>query len=418
MDAEPVDVKALVEKAFRDDQGRAVGSLLRSFGDLTLAEESVQEAFALALTHWALDPPRNPGGWILTTARNRAIDKLRRGGRLEQKTAEMAVELDRRQQARDDSPFSQTIIDDRLRLIFICCHPSLDTQAQVGLTLRLVAGLTTPQIASALLVTRVAMAARLTRAKARIKATGMAFCVPDDHELPQRLPPVLRVVYLLFNQGYVQRDGDRLMDVRLTGEAIRLGRLLHRLMPDEPEVTGLLALMVLIDSRRQTRTRGSDVSGARLVLLQNQDRSRWDGNAIQEGASLVQEALRQGRPGPYQLQAAIQAVHAGALAYDETDWSQIAGLYATLQVMDPSPVVALNAAVAHGMADGPAAGLSLIDRLEPQLSSYHLFHAARAQFLKSLGHTEAARGAFNTARQLTDNAVEQRFLDDQVQALP
>lgn len=409
-----MDAAALVERAFRDDQGRAVGSLLRSFGDLNLAEESVQEAYALALRHWDRRPPDNPGGWILTTARNRAIDRLRRAGRLETKTAEMAVELDRKQQAHDDSPFGQTIVDDRLRLIFTCCHPVLEPEAQVALTLRLVGGLTTAQIAGALLVRPATMAARLTRAKKKLREAGTPFEVPPDHLLPERLPPVLRVVYLVFNQGYLRRDGDRLLDVGLAAEAVRLGRLLHRLMPDEAEVTGLLALMVLIDARHGARAPGIDPDGTRLVRLQDQDRSRWDATMIREGSTLVEQALRRGRPGPYQLQAAIQAVHCEAATFEDTDWSQIDGLYTVLRVVDPGPVVALNAAVARGMAAGPEAGLQVMAGLDEALSGYHLLHAARAQFLKGLGRHDEARQAFARARELTDNAIEQQFLDQQM----
>lgn len=403
-----MDVTALVERAFREDQGRAVGSLVRSFGDFTLAEEAVQEAYAMALRKWPDGAPDNPGAWILTTARNRAIDRLRRAGRLETKTAEMAVELDRRQAGADDNPFAETIVDDRLRLMFTCCHPAIGQDAQVALTLRLVAGLTTPQIARAFLVKEATMAARITRAKKKIRVAAIPFRVPPDHLLAERLAAVLSCVYLIFNEGYLRGDGEVLLDAELSGEAIRLGRLLHRLMPNEPEVTGLLALMLLIDSRRHSRTRGR-----RLVRLEAQDRSRWDHDLIEEGCALVERALRRGRPGPYQVQAAIQAVHAEASTWDDTDWAQIAGLYAALAVGDPSPVVALNQAVAVGMAEGPEAGLAAIDRIEG-LDGYHLLHAARGDFLARAGRTDEARHAFTRARDLTDNVVEQRHLDDRL----
>ena len=403
-----MDPRALVEQAFRDDQGRAVGSLVRAFGDLALAEEAVQEAYARALDTWTDDPPDNPGGWILTTARNRAIDKLRRAGRLEAKTAEMAVELDRRQAGADDNPFAETIVDDRLRLMFTCCHPALAQDAQVALTLRLVAGLPTPQIARAFMVQESTMAARITRAKKKIRVAGVPFRVPPDHLLAERLSAVLSCVYLIFNEGYLRAEGEVLLDAELSGEAIRLGRLLHRLMPNEPEVTGLLALMLLIDSRRRSRTRGR-----RLVRLEDQDRTRWDRELIEEGCALVERALRRGRPGPYQVQAAIQAVHAEAATWGDTDWVQIAGLYAALSVGDPSPVIALNHAVAVGMAEGPAAGLTAIDRIDG-LDGYHLLHAARADLLARLGRTDDAREAFTRARALTDNVVEQRHIDDRL----
>lgn len=404
-----MDTSALVERAFRDDQGRAVGSLVRAFGDLGLAEESVMDAYAIALDRWGDHPPDNPGGWILTTARNRAIDRLRRSGTLESKTAEMAVELDRRQAGADDNPFAETIVDDRLRLMFTCCHPALDIDAQVALTLRLVAGLPTDQVARAFLVQESTMAARITRAKKKIRVAVIPFRVPPDHLLQERLAAVLACVYLIFNEGYLRRDGEVLLDGELCGEAIRLGRLLARLTPNEPEVTGLLALMLLIDSRRPSRTRGR-----RLVLLADQDRSRWISDQIHEGCTLVERALRRGRPGPYQLQAAIQAVHAEAQTYDETDWAQIAGLYGALMAMDPSPVVGLNAAVAQGMAHGPQVALDALSGLEDQLGRYHLLHAARAQFLVRLGRRKDALSSFQTARMLTDNVVEQRYIDEQM----
>ncbi|WP_341249926.1 RNA polymerase sigma factor [Euzebya pacifica] len=406
------DPAALVERAFRDDQGAAVGSLVRAFGDITLAEESVQEAYALALDRWSFDPPDNPGGWILTTARNRAIDKLRRAGRLEAKTAEMAVELDRRQTAADGLHVRDTIADDRLRLMFTCCHPALDREAGVALLLRLVSGLTTPQIAHAFMVKEATMAARITRAKKRIRSADVPFRMPPDHELGERVAGVLAGVYLVFNEGYLRSDGDGLVDGGLCGEAIRLGRLLYRLMPDDAEVMGLLALMLIVDSRRAARSRGR-----RLVTMAEQDRSRWDRDRIAEGCALVEQALRRGQPGTYQLQAAIQAVHAESSSIEDTDWAQIVGLYEVLLIASPSPVVQLNHAVAIGMAEGPAAGLRRLDGLLSVLEGNHLLHAARGDFLSRLDRHEDAVEAFARAVELTGNTVEQRFLQQRIDDL-
>ena len=402
----------LVAQAFRADQGRAVASLLRAFGDLDLAEDCVQEAYVEALRTWPTRPPDNPGAWIQTTARNRAIDRLRRAGRLERKVEEMAVELDRRQTARDGVAIAETVADDRLRLLFTCCHPALAIEAQVGLTLRLVVGLTTGQIARALLVSEPTMAARLTRAKKRVRDAGVGLRMPDDHELGDRTAAVLRVVYLVFNQGYARRDGGPLLDVELTREAIRLGRLLHRLMPEDPEVAGLLALLLLADARRDARTRSG-----RLVRLEDQDRSRWDAAAIEEGCALVERALRRGRPGPYQLQAAIQAVHTEAPRAADTDWAEIAGLYEVLAALDPSPVVALNRAVAVHRAEGPGAALALLAPLAEPLGTYHLLHAVTAEVLADLDRTAEAAAALRRAAELTDNPVEQRHLADRLATL-
>ncbi|MEE8601640.1 RNA polymerase sigma factor [Euzebya tangerina] len=405
-------VARAVERAFREDEGRAVSSLIRSFGDLTLAEESVQEAYIRALATWGAGVPDNPGGWILTTARNRAIDTLRRAGRLETKTAEMAVELDRRQQDTDTFGPVETIADDRLRLAFLCCHPALDAQAQIALTLRLVAGLSTVQIAAAFMVKTATMAARITRAKARIAAEGTPFRLPDDHELPDRLASVLHVLYLIFNQGYVSRDGAQLVDLDTAAEAIRLTSLVRRLMPEEPEVSGLLALMILTHARRDARQ-----VGLRMLLLGEQDRRRWHTTEIEDGLAMLERALRRGRPGPYQLQAAIQAVHVEATTAEQTDWTQIVGLYGALEALDPSPVIRLNHAVAVGKADGGAAALARLDDLRGELDTYHLFHAALAEFSLDVGDVDTARAAFARALALTDNEVERRHLSNRLASL-
>lgn len=406
------DPAVLVERAFREDQGAAVGSLVRAFGDLSLAEEAVQEAYALALRRWATDPPDNPGGWILTTARNRAIDRLRRAGRLETKTAEMAVELDRRQQVADDNPMRETLVDDRLRLMFTCCHPALAPEAQVALMLRLVSGLTTPQIAAAFMVPLPTMAARITRAKKKVRAAAIPFRVPPEAQLGERVAGVLAGVYLVFNEGYVRTEGETLVDADLCGEAIRLARLLHRLMPTDPEVMGLLALMLLIDARREARG-----LGRRLRRLADQDRSRWDAGKVAEGCALVERALRRGRPGTYQLQAAIQAVHAEAPTFADTDWPQIVGLYDVILVAAPNPAVRLNRAVAVGMAEGPEAGLAALEGLDESLGEGHLLHAVRGDLLARLGRVEAAREALQRAHDLTGNAVERRHLADRIAEL-
>ena len=408
----PQDPAALVERAFRDDQGAAVGSLVRAFGDLALAEEAVQEAYAAALVRWATDPPDNPGGWILTTARNRAIDRLRRAGRLEAKTAEMAVELDRRQQVADDNPMRETVVDDRLRLMFTCCHPALAPEAQVALMLRLVSGLTTPEIARAFLVPLPTMAARITRAKKKVRAAAIPFRVPPDADLPRRLGGVLTGIYLVFNEGYVRSEGEELSSADLSREALRLGRLMHRLMPDEPEVAGLLALMLLVEARREART-----AGRRLRRMADQDRSRWDAAMVAEGCALVEQALRRGRPGTYQVQAAIQAVHAEAPTFADTDWRQVVGLYDVLLVVGPSPVVRLNRAVAVGMAEGPEAGLAALEGLEEALGDGHLLHAVRGDLLARCGRVEEARSVLTRALGLATNAVERRHLGDRLAEL-
>ncbi len=411
--APPADPRTVVDRLFREESGRAVATLIRLTGDFDLAEDAVQEAFIVALERWPRDGlPRNPGAWITTTARNRAIDRLRRARRLAEKepliareaeiTAELAaIEPD---EERDVSP----IADDRLRLIFTCCHPALPIEAQVGLTLRTLGGLTTPEIARAFLVPEPTLAQRLVRAKKKIRDAGIPYRVPPDHLLPERLDAVLRVIYLVFNEGYAASSGDAIVRRELCGEAIRLGRVLVELMPDEPEALGLLALMLLHDARREARV-GPD--GA-LVLLEDQDRGRWDRGRIAEGSTLVERALRMRRPGPYQLQAAIAAVHDEADLSDETDWAQIALLYDALLDLDPSPVVELNRAVAVAMVDGPERGLALMDRLvdDGRLEDYHLLHAARADLLRRLDRPVDASRAYARALELAGNEAERAFL--------
>jgi RNA polymerase sigma-70 factor, ECF subfamily len=397
-DAATLD-QAEVGRIFREESGRSVATLIGVFGDIDLAQDAVQEAFAVALRKWPVDGlPPNPGGWITTTARNRAIDRLRRESRGRELLGEVAA-LAPGDQERDVPEETGAVPDDRLRLIFTCCHPALSTEAQVALTLRLLGGLSTMQVARAFLVAEPTMARRLVRAKHKIKAARIPYRVPADHELPGRLRPVLAVVYLVYTAGLTNST-----DPGLCAEAIRLARILAALLPDEPEVAGLLALLLLTESRRPSRTRPD----GSLVLLGDQDRTRWDQAQIQEGQAILRRCLRRNQPGPYQLQAAISAVHADAPTLQQTDWPQILALYDQLLSVAPTPVVALNRAVAVGEVHGPAAALALVEELD--LDGYHLFHATRADLLRRLGRHREAAAAYGRAAALAPTDAERAFL--------
>ncbi|MFI9571368.1 RNA polymerase sigma factor [Microbispora rosea] len=406
-------VEAAVDRAFREEWGQVVATLIRWTGDWDLAEECAQDAFALALRTWRRDGvPRRPGAWLTTAARNRAVDLLRREATGAAKLREVAGVLRIEDDASGDEP---DVPDDRLRLIFTCCHPALALEARVALTLRTLAGLGTTEIARAFLVGEQAMAKRLARAKQKIRHAGIPYRVPPAHLLPERLPAVLAVLYLLFNEGYSATAGADLVRHDLADEAIRLARVLVRLMPDEPEAAGLLALMLLHHARRAARL---DEAGD-LVVLEDQERGRWDAGQIAEGVALLDGTLRRGRPGPYQVQAAIAACHATAARPEDTDWAQIAVLYARLSRLVPSPVVELNRAVAVGMAYGPAAGLALVDALRETgaLAGYHLLPAARADLLRRLGRTAEAADAYREAAGLAATDAERRYLARRLAAL-
>jgi RNA polymerase sigma-70 factor, ECF subfamily len=397
--AAPRPDEAQVGRIFREEYGRSVATLIRVFGDIDLAEDAVQDAFAVALREWPrAGLPPNPGGWITTTARNRAIDRLRRESRGRELLSEVGVQSPR----SDDGGMPEEVggvEDDRLRLIFTCCNPALSTEAQVALTLRLLGGLTTIDVARAFLVAEATMAQRLARAKRRIRAARIPYRVPEDHELPGRLRPVLAVVYLIYNAGLTSSA-----EPGLCSEATRLARILATLMPDEPEVDGLLALLLLTESRRSSRTRAD----GSLVLLGEQDRTQWDRVLIEEGQTIVRRCLRRNQPGPYQLQAAINAVHADAPAVEDTDWPQIIALYDHLLAIAPTPVVALNRAIAIGEVQGPAAALALVDDLD--LDNYYAFHATRADLLSRLGRHNEAAAAYERAASMALTDAERAFL--------
>src|ERR687889_2412971 len=390
---------AAVERVFREEYGRLIASLVRRFGDIDLAEEAAGEALVVALQKWPESGvPPNPGGWLTTTAGNRAIDRIRRDKLRDAKHQAALMQY-------DDTPPDPTgpVEDDRLRLLFTCCHPALAPEARIALTLRLLGGLTVPEIAAAFLVPETTMAQRITRAKRKIAGAGIPYRVPQAADLPERLSGVLAVLFLVFNEGYLATgDGDPVR-VELTGEAIRLTRILHQLLPEEPEVAGLLGLLVLTEARREARVRNGQ-----LVPLAEQDRVGWDRALITEGHDLVRECLAINRPGRYQLLAAINAVHTDAPSAPDTDWSQIVALYDQLARLDPSPIVALNRAVAVAELDGPEVALALVDRLP--LTGYHAWHAARADLLRRMGRSAEAKGAYDAAIAATRNSAERAYL--------
>jgi RNA polymerase sigma-70 factor (ECF subfamily) len=398
------DVDEAVVRAHHEEWSRVVAALARRFGDLDIAEESAAEAFAIAVERWPADGvPPNPGGWLMTTATRKAIDRVRREAKRDEKYREAGM-------LHDDDPPEPVgaIVDERLRLVFTCCHPALAMEARVALTLRMVGGLTVPEISRAFLVQETTMGQRITRAKAKIKAAHIPYRVPDAEDLPARVSGVLAVLFLVFNEGYLASGPDTDPVRRdLTAEAIRLTRLIRVLLPDDGEVAGLLALMLLTEARRTARVSSS----GELVTLDDQDRGSWDADLIAEGHALVRERLASGRPpGRYQILAAINAVHTSTRDIRDTDWSQVVALYDQLLALDPSPIVALNRAVAVAELDGPDVGIAMVDRLEDALSDYHAFHATRADLLRRLGRSADARAAYDRAIELAGNTAETAYL--------
>jgi RNA polymerase sigma-70 factor, ECF subfamily len=408
-------IRELLDSLYRVDSGRILATLIRLLGDFDLAEEAMQEGFAAALSLWPKDGvPDNPRPWLISTARFKAIDTLRRRARFDASQDELARYLEAQWSSAEGSDEEDSVEDDRLRLIFTCCHPSLSPEAHVALTLREVCGLTTEEIAKAFLITPRTLAQRIVRAKAKIRETPIRYEVPSPQELPERLDAVLQVIYLIFNAGYSAAAGAEVTRAELTGEAIRLGRLVSELLP-EPEVMGLLSLMLLQESRRAARTSPS----GELILLENQDRSLWNREQIAKGVALLEKALKSRRFGAYTLQAAIAAVHAEAESAAATDWRQIVALYNQLVRIYPSPVAQLNRAVAIAMRDGPEAGLAHIDAVleHGELANYYLAHSARADMYRRLGRTAEARSAYEKALALTQQEPERQFLQKRIRQL-
>ena len=404
----PLRIEQAINSVVREEWGRILASLVKSVGDFQLAEDCLQDAVVSAMHHWARDGlPRSPAAWLITTARRRAIDRLRRDTTFASKQAELSYLLDLENEAGAE-PTMDTIPDQRLELIFTCCHPALEEKSRVALTLRTLCGLTTTEIANAFLDAKDAMAQRLVRAKKKIAAANIAYEVPDRDALPDRLSSVLRVIYLVFNEGYSASSGDALVRADLCDEAIRLGRILRSLMPEEAEVGGLLALMLLHDSRRHTRM---DTDGT-MIALEVQNRARWDRARIAEGAAVLEDVLPRQNLGPYQLQAAISAVHAQSASWDQTDWQQIFLLYERLHDLDPSPVIRMNQAVALSYAVGAHEALGLLDQVADNggLEAYQPYHAARADMLARCDRREEALEHYEHAMELTDNEKERQFL--------